>query len=42
MYNINITYLGEDYLYMKNILTEENMNKLKEELEYRMTKKELK
>lgn len=24
---------------MKNILTEENMNKLKEELEYRMTKK---
>ncbi|EPS48902.1 transcription elongation factor GreA [Clostridium botulinum CFSAN002369] len=27
---------------MKNILTEENMNKLKEELEYRMTKKELK
>ncbi len=24
---------------MKNVLTEENMNKLKEELEFRMTKK---
>lgn len=38
-YNINIIYLRGVCSYMKNILTEENINKLKEELEYRMTVK---
>lgn len=39
LYNINIIYLREVYPYMKNLLTEENINKLREELEYRMTVK---
>jgi len=32
-YNINVAYHEGVYLYMKNILTEENINKLKEELD---------
>jgi transcription elongation factor GreA len=39
LYNINIIYLREVYPYMKNLLTEENINRLREELEYRMTVK---
>jgi transcription elongation factor GreA len=39
LYNINIIYFREVRPYMNNILTEENINKLKQELEYRMTVK---
>jgi transcription elongation factor GreA len=40
LYNINIVHLRKGYACMRNnILTEENIKKLKEELEYRLTVK---
>ena len=37
LYNINIRHFGEANFFMNNILTAENMKKLKDELEYRLT-----